>query len=158
MKLKFKQINNFKEGDIIKGFFLCKSIENKVTRLGDEYIDLILEDSTGNIRGKVWSFVDTFKNRIINGMPVAIKGAVIKYNGTHELNISSINYADQNIYKEYGFNKNLLVKTINDDINSLYKELLNYISILSFDYKRISNFFLSTEFLTKFFSPYIALK
>jgi len=47
MKFKVLDIGKFKEGDSIKGFFLCKSYQCKFTRLGDEYIDCILENSSG---------------------------------------------------------------------------------------------------------------
>ena len=54
-------VKDFKVGMSIRGFYLCKYVENKMTRLGDEYLDLILEDDSGTIRAKVWSFVDNFK-------------------------------------------------------------------------------------------------
>ena len=64
MKHKPINISNLKEGDTIKGFFLCRSFQCKFTRLGDEYIDCVLENSSGSIRSKIWSFIDEFKRRI----------------------------------------------------------------------------------------------
>ena len=29
----------------IKGFFKCRKVSSKITRLGDEYLDLLLEDN-----------------------------------------------------------------------------------------------------------------
>ena len=37
--------------------------EKAIIRLGDEYIDLMLEDSTGSIRAKVWSNIDYYKHQ-----------------------------------------------------------------------------------------------
>ena len=53
--MKLTYIKDFNKGMTINGFFICKKIECKLTRLGDEYLDLILQDKTGVIRGKVWS-------------------------------------------------------------------------------------------------------
>ena len=91
-------INDFKEGMNIKGFYLCKYIESKITRLGDEYLDLHLEDKSGSVRAKIWSFVDNYKNLIKVGMPVAVKGTIIKYNDNKEINITYINYVKEDIY------------------------------------------------------------
>ena len=42
--MKIHQINSFKVGNLIKGFFLCKEKYFKSTRLGDPFIDLIIAD------------------------------------------------------------------------------------------------------------------
>ena len=85
MKHKPLNISNFKEGDTIKGFFLCRSFQSKFSRLGDEYIDCILENSSGSIRAKIWSFIDDFKQRINKEVPLAIKAVVILYNNNFKI-------------------------------------------------------------------------
>ena len=56
IKPTYRQVEDFKEGDNIRGFFFCKKVALRITRLGDEYLDVLLEDKTGIIRAKVWSF------------------------------------------------------------------------------------------------------
>jgi len=138
MKHKPLNISNFKEGDTVKGFFLCKSFQCKFTRLGDEYIDCILENSSGSIRAKIWSFIDDFKQRIIKKNPLAIKAVVISYNNNLELNISSLNIACQDIYKKYGYNDFHLVKTISNK-EHLLKKLSLYIKPLNVNYRKLLN-------------------
>ena len=53
-------IKNFKIGANIYGFYICKKIECKLTRLGDEYLDLLLQDKTGLIRGNDISFKNNY--------------------------------------------------------------------------------------------------
>ena len=137
--MKITSIKNFKEGDQITGFFLCKSVENKITRLGDEYLDLILEDQSGSIKAKIWSFIDTFRDRVKEGAPLAIKGKIITFNNNFEINISSANVADKNIYGSYGYNEDLLVKTIAENRDKLFTEVMRNIDSLSKDYKKIIN-------------------
>ena len=81
------QISNFKHGDQIKGFYVCKSLQNKITRLGDEYLDLILEDSSGSIRAKIWSYVDEYRQKIEKGFHVAVKGKIITFNDALEIDV-----------------------------------------------------------------------
>ncbi len=137
MKIKDVNIKKITNGDKVCGFFICKSFSVKFTRLGDEYIDCILENKTGNIRGKVWSFVEDFKKRISAHAPVAVKGSVINYNDNLEVNISSINIADSTIYETYGYNQDSLVKAADDDMKKLYTQLDKYLNTLNSDYKRI---------------------
>jgi len=139
VKIGVKYIDSFKEGDQIQGFFLCKSIENRITRLGDEYLDLILQDSTGDIRAKIWSFVNNFKDMVTEGKPVAVKGKVISFNKVLELNISSINHVNKDIYKKYGYTDSMIVKTIDDDKEKLLKKITQSIELLSGDYKKLLN-------------------
>ena len=99
MKNKIFQIQNFKNGAQIKGFYFCKSAKNKISRLGDEYIDLVLEDSTGNIRAKIWSYVNQYQSIIEKPAPVALKGTIITFNDSLEIDISFIvfNSSGENI-------------------------------------------------------------
>jgi len=137
IKAEYKGVEDFKVGDNIKGFFFCKKIELKLTRLGDEYLDVLLEDKSGVIRAKVWSFASDYIKRIDEGKPVAVKGNIISYNEKLEINISSINCVDNDIYKDYGFKESLLVKCIEEDKDKLFKDLIKYIDELDGDYKKL---------------------
>ena len=128
--MKLTYIKDFNKGMTINGFFICKKIECKLTRLGDEYLDLILQDKTGIIRGKVWSYVNEYKS-ISEKDVVAIKGAIIEYNKTNEINISYINIANEKLYKKYGLNYENLIIKVDENIDSLEKYLINTISSIS---------------------------
>ena len=130
-------ISNFKEGICIKGFFICREKINKTTRLGDPYIDLVLEDKTGVIRGKVWSYVDSLNKLIIKDKAVAVKGTIIKYNNINEINISYINTVSYDLYNLYGFNKNNLIKTVNMNIDKMNQFLYETINNTNIPYRQI---------------------
>ena len=138
MKNNFHQIKDFKIGDIIKGFYLCKNINFKITRLGDEYVDLFLEDSTGTIRSKIWSNINHYKNEIDALYPVAIKGKVISYNNNLEIDISFIKSITNDLYDKYGYDENLLFKYSNKETEKKFQSLLSYTKFLSNDYKIIT--------------------
>ena len=123
MKISNVYIKDFKEGVNVKGFYLCKYVEKKTTRLGDEYLDLMLEDKTGHIRAKIWSFVNTFHGLINEGEAVSVKGDIILFNKEKEINISHINNINESIYKKYGYKRSMLIRTIDNSISSLTKYL-----------------------------------
>jgi len=137
MKIKDINIKKITNGDKVCSFFVCKSFSVKFTRLGDEYIDCMLENKTGVIRAKVWSFVDDFKKRISAHAPVAVKGSIINYNDDLEVNISSINIVDSNMYEMYGYDQDSLIKSADDNMKKLYNQLDKYLNDLNTDYKRI---------------------
>ena len=108
-KIKLFPIKKIKVGQNISGFYLCKNKYIKKTRLGDLYIDLILQDSTGKIRAKIWSNAKHFSNNFMENDIVAVKGSIIEFNHENELNIKSINVANNDFYLEYGYSNSLIL-------------------------------------------------
>ena len=129
-------ISSFKNGDKIKGFYLCKYFQIKISRLGDEYIDIILEDSSGSIRSKIWSYVDQYKKVLKKNSHVAIKGKVITFNDILEIDISYINLIENNLYDKYGYSKDLILKFSTIQINKLLEKLIYYTSFVDKDYSK----------------------
>ena len=143
MKNNFSQIKDFKEGSLIKGFYLCKSINLKLTRLGDQYIDLFLEDSSGLIRSKIWSNVNYYKHIIAKTYPVAVKGKVVSYNNNLELDIFFIKSIENNMYNKYGYNEKLLFEYSSKKMKEKFNSLSKYVSLLSPRYKAICKNYIS---------------
>ncbi len=136
MKVKISNIKNLVEGKIISGFFICKRFNVKVSRLGDPFIDVLLEDSYGSIRGKIWSFVDEYQKQISINEPCAIKGKVVSFNQSLEIEVYHISRIANNLYDKYGFNKDLLLKKVNQDIPLIFKNVIENIKILNHDCKK----------------------
>ena len=136
MENNISLISNFKHNDKIRGFYLCKVFQNKITRLGDEYLDLVLEDSTGSIRAKVWSYVDQYKSKIKEGIHVAVKGKVITYNDNLEIDILYINSIENGLYDKYGYTEDLILKYSKKEINKLFNKLLSYCNSISTPHKK----------------------
>ena len=54
--MKFVQISEFQLGKFIQGFYLCTEKYVKHTNRGDQFLDIVVADSTGMITGKIWDF------------------------------------------------------------------------------------------------------
>ena len=135
--MKINQINSFKVGNLIKGFFLCKEKYFKSTRIGDPFIDVIIGDSTGEIRCKIWKNAYFYNEKFDVGNPVAIKGNIITYNNKIEIDIKNISSIKNSEYDEYGYSESLIVKTIDTSHKELWKIIDQNIKSLSVYYKII---------------------
>ena len=51
---RMKYIKDLREGDIISETYLCKEKRNLMTKAGNDYFSLALQDKSGNLDGKVW--------------------------------------------------------------------------------------------------------
>ena len=58
-----RYINGLHEGETIRNVYLCKGKRSAETRNGKPYDNLILQDKTGTLDGKVWI-------RILRGSPI----------------------------------------------------------------------------------------
>ena len=121
--MKLSQIESFNLGDSIKGFFICDKKINKNTRFGDPYIDLLIKDSSGIIRCKIWNNVDFYNSKIHEGLPVAVKGDIISYNGQLEIDIKHINTIIKDEYDLYGFDRKMIIKSFNKNTQSIWTSL-----------------------------------
>lgn len=131
--MKTTSINNLKEGKLVFGFFICKRFNLKVSRLGDPFIDLLFEDSTGIVRAKIWSFVDQYQNKISIDEPFAVKGKVVSFNQSLEIDVHHISSVEKNLYDKYGYKKQLLFPKVNESIDELFSRLNQIID--SIDHK-----------------------
>jgi len=119
--MKLTQIIDFKSGRSIQGFFICKEKHLRYTRNGDLYLDLVLSDATGVIQSKMWDLVNDFQNRFNGGDPVAVKAKVGEFNDSLQLTITQINLASSEQYGKYGFSPDLLIKSVDESLNELWK-------------------------------------
>tara|TARA_Y100001970_G_scaffold185591_1_gene225725 strand:- start:16079 stop:16909 length:831 start_codon:yes stop_codon:yes gene_type:complete len=107
--MKLYSVKNFKVGQNILGFYLCKEKYIKKTRLGDSYIDLILQDVTGKVRAKIWNHASHFSNKFTKDEVVAVKGCIVEFNNSPEINIDSINAIADRSYIDYGYSNKLII-------------------------------------------------
>ena len=83
-------IDGLCEGETIRNVYLCKGKRSAETRNGKPYDNLILQDKTGTLDGKVWDpnsqgIADYDEKDFIE-----VFGDVINYNGNLQLNIRQI--------------------------------------------------------------------
>ena len=133
--MKLTHIADFKLGYSIQGFYLCKEKYLRYTKNDVLYLDVVLTDATGIIQGKMWELVDDFQNRFDSGDPVAVKGKVGEFNDLLQLTVTQINLASHEQYGKYGYSPEILLKTVAEPINGLWKRLINISDTLKQPYK-----------------------
>ena len=104
--------------------------------MGDPFIDVILKDNTGSIRGKVWRHVEYFSTKFEKGDVVAVKGSIIKFNNTNEVSLTFINTISDDFYSEYGYSSDIIIGTVDKSIKVLYSYILKTINSLPPNHKK----------------------
>jgi 3'-5' exoribonuclease len=83
-------IEDLESGESLRGFYLVNQKQIKKTRTGKDYIDLILQDSTGTVAGKIWDNTATYADMFTEGDIVKIEADVGEYQGRIDLNIKRV--------------------------------------------------------------------
>lgn len=83
-------ITDIKEGENIEITLLVVKKEILVSKSGKPYINLALQDKSGQIDGKVWENVSEISSNFEKDDIVNLKTRVIKYQGKSQLNIQFI--------------------------------------------------------------------
>ena len=87
--MKFKELPN----GMCDGFVVLKKCEEKKTKNGNAYLDLIICDKEGEMPAKLWDYAggDMFQQDMV----VKIRGNVEQYNGKDQFRISQIRPATE---------------------------------------------------------------
>lgn len=117
-----KFISGLREGDAVREIYLCKGKRSAETRNGKAFDNLILQDKTGTLDGKVWDpnsrgIADYSEKDFID-----VVGEVISYNGQLQMNIKQLRVASSEEYKLADY-----LPTSEKSVDSMYDELLAFI-------------------------------
>ncbi len=117
-----KFISDLHEGDVVREIYLCKGKRSAETRNGKAYDNLILQDKTGTLDGKVWDpnsqgIADYWEKDFID-----VVGEVTSYNGQLQMNIKQLRVASSEEYKLVDY-----LPTSEKSVDSMYEELLAFI-------------------------------
>jgi 3'-5' exoribonuclease len=126
-----KFINELHEGETVRGIYLCRGKRSAETRNGKAYDNLMLQDKTGVLDGKVWDpnsqgIADYDEKDFIE-----VVGDVISYNNNLQLNIKQIRKAGEDEYNPADY-----MPTSEKNVDTMYEELLGYIGQISNVYLR----------------------
>ena len=148
-------IDGLCEGETIRNVYLCKGKRSAETRNGKPYDNLILQDKTGTLDGKVWDpnsqgIADYDENDFIEGF-----GDVINYNGNLQLNIRQIRKAEEGEYNPVDY-----MPTTDKSVDGMYEELTAYIRQISNKYLRqvLEFYYIKDEAFIKKFKAHSAAK
>lgn len=150
-----RYINTLVEGETIRNIYLCKGKRSAETRNGKPYDNLILQDKTGTLDGKVWDpnsggIADYAENDFIE-----VFGDVITYNNNLQLNIRQIRKAAEGEYAPADY-----MPTTEKSTDGMYQELLSYIGKIGNPYLRqtVEFYFVNDETFVKKFKAHSAAK
>lgn len=150
-----KYIKDLHEGETIRSIYLCKGKRSAETRNGKPYDNLLLQDKTGTLDGKIWDpnsqgIADYDEKDFIE-----VVGDVITYNNNLQLNIKQLRVASEGDYNPADY-----MPTSEKSVDMMYEELLTYIRGISNEYLRraVEYYFVNDEAFIKKFKGHSAAK
>lgn len=115
-------INELHEGDRINGIYLCKQRQSAVTKNGKPYDNIILQDKTGVLDGKIWDpnslGIDEFDALDY----VEVMGDVTSFAGAMQLNIKRARKASEGEYDPADY-----LPVSENSTDDMYSQLLSMI-------------------------------
>lgn len=124
-----KYIKDFKEGDRVLDVYLCKHRQSFVTKNGKAYDNVVLQDKTGTIDGKVWDPNSEGIAEYDDLDYIEVFGEVTSFNGALQVNVKRIRKCYEG---EYDPSDYLPVSPYS--IDDMYKELMEYIDSVKNEY------------------------
>ena len=150
-----RYINTLREGETIRNIYLCKGKRSAETRNGKPYDNLILQDKTGTLDGKVWDpnsggIADYEEKDFIE-----VYGDIISYNNNLQMNIKQIRKVSEEEYQPADY-----MPTTEKNPETMYQELLGFISQITNSYLRqaVEYYFVKDETFIKRFKGHSAAK
>ena len=126
-----RYINTLVEGETIRNIYLCKGKRSAETRNGKPYDNLILQDKTGTLDGKVWDPNSNGNADYAENDFIEVFGDVITYNNNLQLNIRQIRKAEEGEYVPADY-----MPTTDKSTEGMYQELVGYIERIGNTYLR----------------------
>lgn len=118
-----KYIDSFREGERISGVYLCKSRQSALTKAGKPYENLVLQDKTGTIDGKIWDPNSQGIEEFDSLDYVDILADVNSFQGQLQLNVKRARKVREGEYNPADY-----LPVSKKDIEVMYKELLGFIN------------------------------
>ncbi len=143
-----RYVNTLVEGETIRNIYLCKGKRSAETRNGKPYDNLILQDKTGTLDGKVWDPNSSGIAEYEEMDFIEVYGDVISYNNNLQLNIKQIRKASEGEYIPADY-----MPTTEKSTDSMYQELLGFIRQIGNPYLKqaVEYYFVKDmEFVKKF--------
>lgn len=126
-----KYIKDLHEGETIRCIYLCKGKRSAETRNGKPYDNLILQDKTGVLDGKIWDPNSQGIAEYDEKDFIEVVGDVITYNNNLQLNIKQLRKAAEGDYNPADY-----MPASEKSVDEMYEELLGYVRRISNPYLR----------------------
>ena len=148
-------LNELHEGDRISGIYLCKQKQPAVTKNGKPYENIILQDKTGIMDGKIWDpnslGIDDFDALDY----IDVMGDVTSFAGAMQLNIKRVRRASEGEYDPADY-----LPVSENSTDDMYSQLVTIINSIHNPYLSalLKTFFVEDEEFIKTFEGHSAAK
>ena len=143
-----KFIGELHEGEKISGIYLCKHKQGAVTKNGKPYENVILQDKTGTIDGKIWEpnslGIDEFEPLDY----IDVVGDVTSFQGSLQVSIKRARKAREGEYEPGNY-----LPVSDKNIETMYQELMGIMAQVKNPYlhRLLQSFFQEDEGFIKAF-------
>lgn len=120
-----RYINELRDGEMVSETYLCKQKQTQKTKAGKNYYSLLLQDKSGTLDAKIWELsqgIDHFESMEY----IRVDGQIVSFQGGLQLNVKRVRRSQEGEYDPSDF-----VPTSTKDINTMFSELLKYISSIT---------------------------
>jgi 3'-5' exoribonuclease len=145
MKKRF--ITDIKAGDVVDDVFVLAEKILSQKRDGKNFLNVILSDKTGTLKGVVWDNVDQIAAAVTSGDFVSIRGTVGEYKGTLQLVVKAMDVCTHEAVDPSDF-----LPATSRDIDGMFERLVTITASLTTPYlKKLFDAFWKDEgFVRKF--------
>ena len=150
-----KYLQDLHDGEKLSGVYLCKQKSTAMTKNGKPYDNVVLQDKTGTMDGKIWD-VGSLGIADFDALDyIDVVGDVTTFNGALQVSIKRVRVAEEGEYDPADY---LPVSSRNND--EMYKELLSMIAAIDNHYLKalLEEFFVKDEAFVKAFRKSSAAK
>lgn len=148
-------LNELHEGDRISGIYLCKQKQAAVTKNGKPYENIILQDKTGVIEGKIWDpnslGIDDFDALDY----IDVVGDVTSFAGAMQLNIKRVRKASEGEYNPADY-----LPVSENSTDDMYGQILLFVNSVKNQYlsEILKKLFVEDKDFLKTFEEHSAAK
>jgi 3'-5' exoribonuclease len=145
MKKRF--ITDIKAGDVVDDVFVLAEKILLQKRDGNNFLNVVLSDKTGTLKGVVWDNVDQITAGVTSGDFVSIRGTVGEYKGTLQLVAKTMDLCPREALDPKDF-----LPATSRDIDGMFQRLVKITASLTTPYlkKLFDAFWEDEEFVRKF--------
>ncbi|MCU6762261.1 3'-5' exoribonuclease yhaM [uncultured Roseburia sp.] len=149
-----RYIETLREGERIGEVYLCKHKQTALTKAGKPYDNLILQDKTGTLDGKIWDVGSSGIEDFDTLDYIYVVGDVTSFQGTLQLNVKRVRKMAEGEYEPADY-----LPVSEKDIPKMYGELMGIVQSLKNPYlKKLAESFFADPVFAKRFQFHSAAK
>lgn len=150
-----KYIDSFREGMHVSDVYLCKNKQIALTKSGKEYGNLILQDKTGTVDGKIWDLGSPGIGNFETMDYVYIDADVTVFQNSNQLNVKRVRKAEEGEFIPGDY-----LPVSGKDIGLMYEEFLGFVKTVKNPHLRklLETFFVDDAAFAKSFQFHSAAK